>query len=81
MVCVGSSICVLTCSTALRERLLSYLDAQGAAQGSATGSSAVTTVINGREVAAPDIVGIWNNQVPNVSAALKKNVLGVISQV
>ena len=41
----------------------------------------MTAVIDGQRVAAPDIVGIWNNQVPNVSAALKKNVAGVISQV
>ena len=44
-------------------------------------SDSVTTINEGREVAAPDIVGIWNNLYPDVSAALKKNVVGIISQV
>ena len=33
------------------------------------------------ELTAPDIVGIWNNQVSDVSVSLKKNVIGVVSQV
>ena len=51
------------------------------AKGSLASSDIVTTVNDGQEVAAPDIVGIWNNRYPGISAALKSNVVGVISQV
>ena len=50
-------------------------------KGSLANSDVVTTINYGQEVAAPDIVGIWNNLYPGVSAALKKNVVGLISQV
>jgi hypothetical protein len=38
-------------------------------------------MIAGEAVVAPDMVGIWNNRVKGVSRKLKKNVVGVISQV
>ena len=60
-----------------RERLLKLLSAKG----SCASSDIVTTINDGQEVAAPDIVGIWNNQFPGVSAALQNNVVGLISQV
>ena len=66
---VGSLLC--------RERMLRLLSAKG----SLANSDVVTTINDGQEVAAPDIVGIWNNQYPGVLATLKNNVVGLISQV
>ena len=50
-------------------------------QGSLGSSDVVTTINDGQEVAAPDIIGIWNHEYPGLSAALKKHVVGLISQV
>lgn len=60
-----------------RERVLKVLEPGE----SEAGSRFVTTIGDGRRVLAPDIPGVWNNLIPNVSPDLKKNVIGLISQV
>ena len=61
----------------IRERLTVLL-CEGASEA---GLDCVTTTSGGQRIGAPDIVGIWNNRVPDVLPELKKNVVGVISQV
>ena len=70
----SKSVCLLH----HRERLLIIIPAGESEEG----FDFITTTTSGLRVAAPDIVGIWNNnRVPNVSVELKKNVVGVLSQV
>ena len=61
----------------IRERLAVIL-CKGASEA---GLDCITKTSGGQRIGASDIVGIWNNRVPDVIPELKKNVVGVISQV